>query len=343
MIKSLSVLTVLFMVGCIEEPISIDPSTTQPTQLQLDAAEQYSNNNGGQTFIVVHKGKIIRESYANGGYPDKLQLLASGTKGFVGMIGAIAAHDGIIQLDTPVVEVLTEWQKDVQKSKITYRHLLTMQSGLEELKNQSTWTDFLDAKVLYPAGKVFIYGPDPNIFGLTLQRKLGAEKVEDYMNRRLFQPLGMRVEWRGRFADGNPQISGGAYMRANEWYKFGEFVRLMLTDQWNGPPLVSKSLFNQVISGSSVYPAYGFYWWLKESVPTAVATMVDQLNDNQFTRQIKPILDEQAIPDDFIMCRGAYGQGLYVIPSRELVVVRNAPATITQQFNDAEFLRLLLK
>ena len=70
--------------------------------------------------------------------------------------------------------------------------------------------------------------------------------------------------------------------------------------------------------------------------------MVDDLNNRQFTNQIKPILDEPRIPDDFIMCRGAYGQCLYVIPSRELVVVRNAPATVREIFEDDEFLRRLL-
>jgi CubicO group peptidase (beta-lactamase class C family) len=237
----------------------------------MDDAEQYSNNIGGQTFVVVHQGNIIRENYTNGGHPDSVQLLGSGTKGFVGVIGAIAAYDGIINLDTPVVEVLTEWQGDPQKSLITYRHLLTMSSGLEELHNQSAWTDFLSAQVLYPAGSTFIYGPDPNIFGLALQRKLVNESVEDYMERRLFDSLGIAVQWRGRFADGNPQLSGGAFVKANDWYKFGEFVRRMMNGTWNGPQILPMQYLQDVISGSAAYPAYGFYWWLKETVPILAA------------------------------------------------------------------------
>ncbi|MCZ8353088.1 MAG: serine hydrolase [Cyclobacteriaceae bacterium] len=313
-----------------------------PTAQQMDAAEQYSVSMGGQTFVVIFQGNIIIESYQNGGNADNLQLLGSGTKGFTGMIGAIAAYDGIIKLDTPVVEVLTEWIGDSAKSKITYRHLLTMSSGLEELKDQTLWTDFLAAKVLYPAGSTFIYGPDPNLFGLALQRKLGSEKVVDYMNRKLFQPLGIRVQWQGNFADGNPQLSGGAYVRANEWYKFGEFVRLTLQDQWTGPAILPKQQMMQVIQSSQAYPAYGFYWWLKEPVADSVAIKVNLINSNIHTTQIKPILDENKIPDDFMMCRGAYGQCLYVIPSRDLVVVRNAPASSTGFYKDVEFLTRLL-
>lgn len=314
----------------------------QPTAQQMDAAEQYSQSLGGRTFIVVYRGNIIRESYSNGGRADMVNLLGSGTKGFTGMIGAIAAYDKIIDLDKPVVEVLTEWKNDTAKSKITYRHLLTMSSGLEELKDQTAWTDFLNAKVLYPAGTSFIYGPDPNLFGLALQRKLGSEKVVDYMNRRLFTPLGIRVEWRGGFADGNPQLSGGAYVQANEWYKFGEFVRLTLADQWTGPSILPKQNMMEVITGSDVYAAYGFYWWLKEPVDAQVVQKVDQINSNIHTTQIKPIIDEPVIPDDFVMCRGAYGQCLYVMPSLDLVVVRNAPASQTGFYKDLEFLVRLL-
>lgn len=314
----------------------------QPTVQQMDAAEQYSESLGGRTFLVVHRGAIIRETYNNGGSADMVNLLGSGTKGFTGMIGAIAAYDKIIDLDKPVVEVLTEWRDDTAKSKITYRHLLTMSSGLEELKDQTAWTDFLKAKVLYPAGTTFIYGPDPNIFGLALQRKLGTEKVIDYMNRRLFNPLGIKVEWRGGFADGNPQLSGGAYVRANEWFKFGEFVRLMLADKWTGPSILPKQNMMEVISSSDAYSAYGFYWWLKEPVDAQVVQKVDQVNSNIHTTQIKPIIDEPLVPDDFIMCRGAYGQCLYVMPSLELVVVRNAPASQTGFYKDREFLVRLL-
>lgn len=314
-----------------------------PSKEQIDNAEQYSVANGGQTFIVVHNGNILRESYSNGGSQDKVQLLASATKGFTGMTGAIAAFDGIIDLDQPVVEVLTEWKNDPQKAKITYRHFLTMSSGLEELKDQAVWTDFLNAKLIYLAGTTFVYGPDPNPFGLALQRKLGGETVESYMKRRLFDPLGIRVEWRGKFQDGNPQLSGGAYVRANEWLKFGEFVRQMLDGTWKGPQIVSKSFFDMVFASSPPNPAYGFYWWFKRTVPASLIAIIDSINSDVHTRQIQPIIESKCIPSDFVMCRGAYGQCLYVIPSLKLVIVRNAPQGASgASYRDVELLNRLL-
>ncbi len=62
-----------------------------PSAAAIQAAREYSFSTGGQTFLVMHDGKILDEAYANGGSADRIQLLASATKGFTGLVGAIAA------------------------------------------------------------------------------------------------------------------------------------------------------------------------------------------------------------------------------------------------------------
>jgi hypothetical protein len=49
----------------------------------------------------MHQGAVLLESYGNGGGPDRAQLLASATKGLTGVIGAIAAAEGLFDLDEP--------------------------------------------------------------------------------------------------------------------------------------------------------------------------------------------------------------------------------------------------
>ena len=308
-----------------------------PSPKNILEASRYNFSAGGQSLIVMCNGQVLHESYANGGGAQTYQLLASATKGFVGMIGAMAADDGLIEFDEPVSHVLWEWQDDPWKSRITYRHLLTMTSGLEELHDVTSWEDFLEAKALHPPGTVFNYAADPNIFGLALQRKLGGESVESYMNRRLFQPLGIAIRWAGGFEDGNPQLSGGAYAKPGEWIKFGEFVRLMFAGAWPGPRLVSAENFQEVFRGTSANPAYGFYWWLKEPISES---LVDEIL--QIERHIWAIIQAPWVPDDFVMAAGAYEQRLYVIPSRGVVVVRNGPKSAAGQFLDIYFLLLLL-
>jgi polyhydroxybutyrate depolymerase len=314
-----------------------------PSAAAINAARDYSASVGGQTLLVLHNGQVLDESYANGGAVDRTQLLASATKGFTGIIGAIGAAEGLYELDEPVSQrALPEWRQDAAKSQITYRHLLTMTSGLEELNDLSGWLNYLPARAINKPGEVFLYSGDPNIFGLALERRLGSESVTNYFNRKLFQPLGMTsIRWGTNFADGHPQLSGGAYATARDWAKFGEFVRRTIEGSWSGPSLVSRPYFEQVLQGTGPHPAYGFYWWFKEPVPSNVAAVIDANNKDQFTRQIKPIIDEPLVPDDFIMLAGAYGQRLYVIPSLGLTVVRNGP-TNENRFQDREFLMRLL-
>ena len=318
---------------------------TPPTPAQIEAARNYNAAAGGQTYIVMYDGQIIAESYANGGSVSRRQLLASATKGLTGMVGAMAASDGIINLDEPVaLNAITEWQGDPQKSLITYRHLLTMSSGLRELNNLTSWTDYLAAPVDYPAGTVFVYSGDPNIFGLALQRRLGGESVEAYMNRRLFTPLGMTsIRWSsGSFTDGNPNLSGGAFVTAVDWAKFGKFVLQMKTGDWTGPSLVSQPYFDQLFQSNPSHPAYGFYWWLNQEVAPPLATIIDANNQNQYRNQIEPIVNNPRVPEDFVMAAGAYEQRLYVIASMNLVVIRNGPQAAAGQFDDSDFLDLLL-
>jgi polyhydroxybutyrate depolymerase len=318
-------------------------ASTPPNGQALQSAREYNFASGGQTHLVMHEGQVIDEAYANGGAPDRVQLLASATKGFTGMVGAIAASEGLFGLDEPVAQrALVEWQGDVAKSKITYRHLLTMSSGLQELNDLSGWLDYLRAPVLYPAGSTFIYSGDPNIFGLALERRLGGESVQAYFERRLFAPLGMgSIRWATNFADGRPQLSGGAYVTARDWAKFGEFVRLTMSARWSGQALLSRTHFDQVFASSAAHPAYGFYWWLKKPVPADLAQVIDANNKNQYSREIKPIFDDPRIPADTVMAAGAYDQRLYVIPSRGLTVVRNGP-TGSNAFEDVAFLGRLL-
>lgn len=321
----------------------ITANAPPPSASALQAARDYSFSVGGQTLIVMHNGTVIEESYGNGGAADRIQLLASGTKGLTGMLGALAASEGLISLDEPVAQrSITEWQNDARKSKITFRHLLTMTSGLEELNDLPGWNSYLSARAINDPGSVFIYSGDPNIFGLALERRLGGESVADYLNRKLLQPLGITsLRWGTNFSDGKPNLSGGAYLTAPDWIKFGEFIRRTMEGSWTGSAVVQRSFFDQAFLGNAAHPAYGFYWWLKRPVPTALASTLDTNNKNQFTRQIKPIIDDPRIPDDFVMAAGAFDQRLYVIPSRGLTIVRNGPVG-NDAFEDVQFLGRLL-
>ncbi len=101
-----------------------------PSEAALKAAADYSKSQNGQTCVVLFDGKVVFEQYDNGGAAGKVQMLASGSKSFVGLAAVAAVQDKLLNLDNPVSESIVDWKGDPEKANITYRQLLTLTSGL---------------------------------------------------------------------------------------------------------------------------------------------------------------------------------------------------------------------
>jgi CubicO group peptidase (beta-lactamase class C family) len=322
-------------VAVAEPPMSITPD-------RCESARKYSEANGGQSMLVMCDGKIIFERYGNGGGAERRQTLASGTKSFVGVAAVAAVEDGLIRLDDPACESLTEWKSDPLKSQITYRQLLTLTSGLTpgergEGGRNPAWKEVFTKPMSGKPGRQFEYGAyHLNAFGEALQRRLGKETFEQYLVRRVLKPLGITLEWRIRCPDGNPQLGGGGAMTARDWAWFGEFMRL--EGQWGGKQLIRKELLADCLKGTPQNPAYGLTWWLREPVPDAIIRQVPILQ-----RDMGDIVKSIWLPEDLFMAAGAGKQRLYVIPSMKVVIVRQGDLRASRGFSDAEFLSRLLR
>jgi CubicO group peptidase (beta-lactamase class C family) len=307
-----------------------------------EQARQYHESAGGQTLVILQDGKVICENYANGGSADAPQMLASGSKSFVGIAALAAIEDGLIQLDECVSDTLPEWKNDPVKSKITCRQLLTLTSGLTAgergaAMNSPAWKEIIAKPMSGKPGEQFEYGAYHLIaFCEALQRKLGNESFEAYLKRRVLDPIGITVKWQGRCADGNPQVGGGAHLTARDWATFGQFV--LNNGEWNGKQIIRAGLFDLVKQGTPQNPAYGLTWWLKKDVPDSIVAQVPILQ-----RDMGDIVQSDWLPEDLFMAAGAGKQRLYIIPSMKLVVARQGPMSAANRFSDAEFLSRLLR
>src|SRR5205085_8725178 len=94
-------------------------------------AAAYSEKNRGFSMLVMQNGKTLFEHYANGGGAEMRCKIFSGTKSFWGMAALCAARDGLIRLDQPVAETISEWKNDPRKSQITIRQLLNFTDGID--------------------------------------------------------------------------------------------------------------------------------------------------------------------------------------------------------------------
>lgn len=179
----------------------------------------------------MHRGEVLYERHAAGSSSDQAHPLASGTKSFSGVMLAAAIEDGLVTgFDERVSDTITEWRGDARLERITLRELLSLTGGLDGglRARPPSYAESIKAKSMAAPGERFRYGPISfQVFGEVLRRKLQprGEGVAEYLQRRILDPIGIRVgAWRTD-SDGNPNLPSGASLTARDWAKFGEMLR----------------------------------------------------------------------------------------------------------------------
>src|SRR5436189_1193800 len=152
-------------------------------------------------------------------------------KKLLGIAALAAVHDGLIKLDDPVSDTITEWKSDPRKSQITIRQLLSQTDGIEgashlqrpSIRDRNAMAIGLPS-VAEP-GTAFIYGPSHlQIFSELLRRKLRGRSVIGYFEGRVPDRLGLhRLNYK-KDARGNPLPATGFELTAREWARLGELV-----------------------------------------------------------------------------------------------------------------------
>jgi CubicO group peptidase (beta-lactamase class C family) len=302
----------------------------------------YSDEHKGLSVLAIRNGTVFCSSGETSIHtPNELW---SGTKSFVGVMAAAAVQDHLLTLDEKAADTLTEWQDDPTMSQITLRQILSMTDGqASQVGQPPSYRNAIAVPATTIPGTKFQYGPTPmQVFGEIMKRKLDASGQPNdpliYLDKRILTPLGIRsYQWR-KGEDGNPLMPQGAILSASDWAKFGNFI--LHEGEIEDTAIVDQTTFQQLFNGSEANPAYGLTWWLAK--PTEVSDPITATTD---------ILgDDDAIPGDLVFAAGAGDQRLYVIPSKDLVIVRQAKLDLKflatngwkSGWSDAAFLKLVL-
>jgi CubicO group peptidase (beta-lactamase class C family) len=327
--SSFGVLLLLLVAGSTDAAIALDPAAVK-------AAAEYSARHRGISFLAIQNGRTLLEQDAK--TPHKIY---SGTKAFWNLAALAAAEDGLLDLDNHVADTIASWRNDPRKSQVTIRQLLNFDSGLDPLfflqQRQSEDRDgvALRARMVAQPGTAFIYGPAAlQVFHRVLKEKLGDQMPTRFLERRVLHRLGLgRQRYLPDRAD-SPLLATGWILTAREWAKVG---RMVLN---NGAPVISKQSLEQCWRGTAANRAFSLGWWNNRAAPDGREFDFEQMLipkwPNQDWRDACLCLEA---PSDLVACIGSEGQRLYVIPSLQVIVVRQADGG---SFSDAQFLRLLL-
>lgn len=260
-------------------------------------------------FMVVHKGVPVVEAYQPE-FNEKTRFLSwSMAKSFTNALAGIMVKDGKLDINRPVN--IPEWQTDERK-KITINNLMQMQSGLnwnEDYGNRSDVTKMLycendfarftyDQPLAYPAGSYWYYSSGSvNVVNFLMRKSIGNDKeYYNFAQMRLFDKIGMPDAVFEVDASGTQVGSSYIYATARDYARFG---MLYLEDGvFNGERILPEGWVKYTATPASGSKGkYGSLFWLNRSKYYS------------------------AVPDDMFSCNGHDGQQIFIIPSKELVVV----------------------
>jgi CubicO group peptidase (beta-lactamase class C family) len=222
------------------------------------------------------------------------------TKSFASVAAGFLEAEGKLKLDQPAADFIPSWRDDERKG-VLVRHLLSMSSG--QSKDEQTMYRSDDKvgfavaqKLQSPPGTKWDYN---NIGCAALSAviaRAAGEEMSAYLKRKLYEPIGI-TEYRHEESSGHTVPYTGLEITARDLARFGVFCRHQ--GRWNGKQLLPAAYIQAASSTSQdLNKGYGLLFWVNTAGAWA------------------------DVPRDAFMARGAFGNELLVIPSRDLIVAR---------------------
>lgn len=269
----------------------------------------YLAQKNSKSFMILVNGRIVMEEYFNGHSATASWQWNSAGKTLVSGTTGIAQQEGLLNINNKVSQYLgTGWTSEPldKENLITSKHLLSMTSGINdnsELVIKSNLTYLADA------GSRWSYH---NVFQKLMDVVASASKqdFESYFNAKLKSKIGMEGFWN------NGLIFKIYHSNTRSMARFG--ILALNNGKWNNEQILNEAYFKESTSSSqNINPSYGYLWWLNGKsnymVPGAQTVFQGALVSNA--------------PADMFAAMGAEDQRIYVIPSKNMVVIRMGNAS----------------
>lgn len=317
---------VSFVAGCSGQR-NIDPKTKalpRAESPEMNAAlDSYlkAMEEAGQelhSVMVLQHGKVLAEKWLNEGSADKPHTLYSVSKTFTATAVGLAIDEGKLKLTDTLISFFPDKlpaEVSDNLAAITVRDLLTMNCGHETERlsirdKEDDWVrEFLSDSVPHKPGTCYTYNSMGTYMLSAIVQEVTGEKIADYLQPRLFGPLGIEnVQW-----EESPQgINTGGWglsLRTEDLAKMGQLF--LQKGMWNGERVLPEK-------------------WVEEASSRQVSSVHGV--------GVEPTAEEIANSDwvqgygyQMWRCRhnayradGAYGQYILVIPDVDAVIAVTA-------------------
>jgi len=285
----------------------------------IDGAFANSEIQKTRTVLVSYKNHILAEKYAPGFSKDTPILGWSMTKSVLAAMYGILEHQGKIDMEyRPFKELdLTGLAGKDPRDIIPLDDFLRMQSAMEWDEDYSSISDV--TKMLFMANdmtksqmntdytlnspKVWNYssGTSNLLSGILRKQFKSHQAYLDFPYAALIDKIGMHSMLIETDMAGNFVASSYGWANTRDWAKFG--ILHLNKGNWNGEQIFSPEWIDYVTKPTAQSNGtYGAHWWLN-----AEGKYPD-------------------VPRDLYSANGYQGQYVFVIPSKDLVIVRTGLA-----------------
>lgn len=282
-----------------------------------------------RSVLVLYKDHVIAEKYADGFNRNTPMLGWSMTKSITATIYGILQKQGKLKVSQS--HLFSDWEND-KRANITLSDLLHMNSGLEWDENYSELSGvtrmlFLDKDMSKrQREKPAQYKPDThwnyssgttNLLSGWLRTQFKTHQdYLDFWYTALLDKIGMHSALIETDLAGNYVGSSYGWATTRDWAKFGTLN--LHYGNWDGEQIVDTTWVNYIKTPTNTSNGrYGAHFWLNAG-------------------GIYP-----DVPKDMFSCNGFQGQMVFMIPSKNLVVVRTG-LTESPDFDFNAFLKGIL-
>ncbi|MDB5616963.1 serine hydrolase [Tardiphaga sp.] len=282
-------------------------------------------------IAVLHRGKLIYERYFGALKPHKPHIGMSVTKSFTGTLAGILVAEGKIDPQAMVTDYVPEL-KDSAFGDARVSEVMDMTTGLEYTevyadKNSQVWglrrangmapiepgfegpTDIFSflcsQKKQGEHGRVFAYKTVNTDVLAWICRRVSGMTLSDLLSDRIWAPMGAEQDaYYHVDRIGMESGGGGLCTTLRDLARFAETMRNH--GRFNGRQIVPASVVEDIERGGDP----------EKFKPAGYATLPGGSYRNQWW------MTHNA--HGAYMARGTYGQGIYIDPKAEMVIVRYA-------------------
>ncbi len=272
----------------------------------IDAAFEKGNT---RAVVVCYDTSFLLEKYKKGFDKNTRFLGWSMSKSVTSALIGILVKQKKLDIYKPAP--VKEWQNDERKN-ITLNNLLQMSSGLEWEENYSDISDAtimlyekgdmgqfaLNKPAIYPPDSVWYYSSGTtNIISLIIRRQFpDNHEYWRFPRKELFNKTGMRSMIFETDASGTFVGSSYTFATARDWARFG--LLYLQKGKFHGEQILPTGWTEYTAKPAKKSEGkYGAQFWLQPNeLPDA--------------------------PSDTYYADGYHGQRVYIIPSKNLVIVR---------------------